>query len=253
MTIPALAPLFVGDFAHYREMLVLPGQDERTGVRMRDLTTSDGVAWLLDEYRQCQPGEDPRALLSQWSRFYFLRLTIPVVAANLILGRELCVDLDSVEVILGNDGTPEAFRLPDEGHGFPVPPADGFARFRVLLEDNFAPLIQGWCQQVKVSPKVMWSNAANYFEWLIGVLESFGLPGVPYADGRQIVEAPRYPDGRRNFMADPVRYVERTRGQPPLRQRRQCCIRYRLPDMPLCSNCPHIDRPPKGALLPVDE
>ena len=54
MTIPALAPLFVGDFAHYREMLVLPGQDERTGVRMRDLTTSDGVAWLLSMNPDCE-------------------------------------------------------------------------------------------------------------------------------------------------------------------------------------------------------
>lgn len=250
MTIPALAPLFTGSFEHYRHMLVLPGQDQRKGVIARDLVSQDGLAWLLSEYRCVQPGDDDRALLSLWSRYYFVKLTVPVVAANLILGRELPVALDRVEVILDDGGLPEAFRLPDEGRLFQAPPGGPFDRFRALLDHNFEPLIEGWCQQVKVSRRVLWNNAANYFEWLISTLSSAGIPDATLEDGRQLIALQQRPDGRPNPMASPVRYVERGDGLEPHRQRRHCCIRYRLPDLPLCRNCPHIDRPPRGALLP---
>ncbi|MFW5823994.1 MAG: siderophore-iron reductase FhuF [Marinobacter sp.] len=250
MTIPALAPLFVGNFEHYRHMLVLQGQDERKGIPAQELISADGLAWLLSEYRRTQPGDDDRALLSLWSRYYFVKLTVPVVAANLVLGRELPVALDQIEVILGDGAVPEAFRLPDEGQPFGETPADPFERFRVLLDENFEPLIEGWSQQVKVAPRVLWNNAANYFEWLIRTMAAGGVPEKMLADGEKLIELDRRPDGHPNPMANPVRYVERGEGREPLRQRRHCCIRYRLPDLPLCGNCPHIDRPPKGAKLP---
>ena len=253
MTIPALAPLFVGDFKTYRDMLVLPGQDQRPGIPARELISTEGLAWLLAEYRRSQPGDDDRALLSLWSRYYFVKLTVPVVAANLMLGRELPVALDELEVILGEGGTPEAFRLPHEGHPFDAPPANPFERFRELLEGNFEPLIDGWYGQVKLSKRVLWNNAANYFDWLIQTMASGGVPEAMVADGRAVIDRDRRPDGRPNPMANPVRYVERGDGCEPMRQRRHCCIRYRLPDLPLCRNCPHIDRPPRGALLPQSE
>lgn len=250
MTLPALAPLFVGNFEHYRDMLVLPGQDQRPGVLASDLVSGDGLSWLLARYRRSQPGDDDRALLSLWSRYYFVKLTVPVVAANLMLGRELPVALHRIEVILDDSGLPEAFRLPDEGRPFKVPPEGPFERFRELLEGNFEPLIEGWCSQIKLSRRVLWNNAANYFDWLIDTMAAGGVPGAMLADGHGIIKQERRPDGRPNPMANPVRYVERGEGCEPLRQRRHCCIRYRLPDLPLCRNCPHIDRPPKGALLP---
>lgn len=249
MTIRALAPLFVGDFEHYRNILVLP-DDERPGVPARDLATREGVEWLLENYRRFQPGDDRRALLSQWSRTYFARLVIPTITANLVLGRELPVGVDKLEVILGCGGLPEAFRIPDEGTSFDETPTSPFERFRELLDGNFEPLVEGWCQQVKLSRKVLWNNAANYVEWLIGALAGMGVPPGMLADGERLIEADFRPDGRRNPMCRPVRYVTRENGPSPLRQRRQCCIRYRLPGLELCENCPHIDRPPKGARLP---
>lgn len=252
MTIPALAPLFIGDFEHYRHILVLPDQDDRPGIPAQELVTAAGVTWLLKEYRQHQPGDDDRALLSLWSRYYFVKLTVPVVAANLVLGRELPVSLDRVEVIMGEGGVPEAFRLPHEGRPFDGPPAHPFERFRELLDGHFEPLIEGWCRHVKVSRRVLWSNAANYFDWLIDTMGSGGVPDALLADGREVIRRRYRPDGSPNPMANPVRYVERGEGCEPLRQRRHCCIRYRLPDLPLCRNCPHIDRPPKGALLPEE-
>lgn len=250
MSIPALAPLFIGDFEHYREVLVLRGDDGRAGIPGRDLITPKGVAWLLDQYRHFQPGDDRRALLSQWSRFYFVKLIVPVVAANLVLGRELPVALDRIEVIIGDDGLPEAFRLPDDGAPFTQAPDNPFERFRELVDHHLEPLINGWNREVKLSRKVLWNNAANYLEWLIGAMGGLGLPEAMLADGRELVETEQRSDGGRNHLANPVRYIERGEGLQPMRQRRQCCIRYRLPDLALCENCPHIDRPPKGARLP---
>nr|WP_297398853.1 siderophore-iron reductase FhuF [uncultured Marinobacter sp.] len=250
MSIRALAPLFVGDFESYRDVLVLP-DDPREAFPARDLITTEGLARMLEQYRRFQPGDDRRALVSQWSRMYFVKLIVPTVAANLVLGHELPVGLDRLEVILGDEGLPEAFRIPHEGEPFATRPADPFDRFRELLEGNFEPLIEGWSLQVKLSRKVLWNNAANYVEWLVRAMAGLGLPADLLADGEHLIEWKRRPDGSRNPMSSPVRYVERAAGPSPLRQRRQCCIRYRLPDLALCENCPHIDRPPKGARLPV--
>ena len=249
MTIAALASLFTGDFAHYRDVLVLP-DDPRPSFPARDLATAEGLENLLAHYRRFQPGDDRRALVSQWSRSYFLRLTVPTVAANLILNRELPVALATLEIVLGDEGLPEAFKIPHEGRVYPSPPRDPFERFAELLRENFTPLIEGLNREVKVSRRVLWNNAANYFEWLIGAMGGLLLSDSMLEDGRQLIELGTDPDGKSNPMHSPVRYVERATGPSPLRQRKQCCIRYRLPGLALCENCPHIDRPPKGALLP---
>lgn len=250
MAIPALDHLFVGNFERYRDVLVVEGQDQRVGVPARDLVSGEGLARLLAEYRCSQPGDDQRALISLWSRHYFAKLTVPVVVANLMSGHKLPVALDQVEVIMGKDGVPEAFRLPHEGRPFETTPQDSFERFGELLDHNFAPLIEGWCAHIKISRRVLWNNAANYFEWLIRTLESTGVPDSLLMDGQQLVKLNKRPSGQSNPMANPVRYVERGEGVEPQRQRQQCCLRYRLPGLALCQNCPLIDRPPKGARLP---
>lgn len=251
MTIAALAPLFTGDFAHYRDVLVLP-DDSRPSFPASDLVTAEGLESLLAHYRQFQPGDDRRALVSQWSRSYFLWLTVPTVAANLVLNRELPVALGTLEIVLNDEGLPEAFKIPHEGRAYPSPPRDPFERFSELLQANFMPLIEGLSREVRLSRRVLWNNAANYFEWLIGAMGRLPLADSMLEDGRQLIALKTGPDGKPNPMHGPVRYVERATGTSPLRQRKHCCIRYRLPGLALCENCPHIDRPPKGALLPED-
>lgn len=247
--IPALAPLFIGDFAHYRDILVL-ADDPRPSVPAREILVPDGLDRVLATFAARYPGADRRALVSQWSRSYFLRLTVPTVAANLVLGRELPVALNNLQVVIGEDGLAEAFKVPHEGRVWLAPPCDPFERFRELLEFSLAPLIDGLNRQVKVSRKVLWSNAANYFEWLINTMAKLPLPAPMLQPGRALIDTERQQDGSRNPMFQPVRYVERPSGPSPLRQRRHCCIRYKLPDLTLCENCPHIDCPPKGARLP---
>ncbi|MEQ5837048.1 siderophore-iron reductase FhuF [Marinobacter sp. NFXS9] len=245
MAISALAPLFVGDFSHYREVLVLT-DDPRPAIAARSLLTPDGLEQVLARYAPNRPEADRRALTSQWSRAYFLRLIVPTVAASLILNRELPVELARLSVVLDDEGEPAAFKVPHEGSLWSRPPVDPFERFDTLLAGNFAPLIDAMSCHVRVSRKVLWSNAANYFEWLISAMARFRVPEPMLRDGRDLIDSPHRPDGSRNPMFQPVRYVERETGPSPLRQRRQCCIRYLLPELDLCENCPHIDNPPKG-------
>lgn len=206
--IPELAALFTGDFAHYREVLVA-ATDPRPAFPARELVHPEGLTWLLRRYAPDRPDADLRALVSQWSRSYFLRLTVPTLTANLLLDRELPVALDTLEIVLDPEGLPAAFKIPDAGVRWRTPPDGPFQRFRVLLDDNFAPFIEAMNRQVKVSRTVLWSNAANYIEWLVSAMAGRSVPERRLADGRALIAAEQRPDGRRNPLHEPVRYVAR--------------------------------------------
>ncbi|HDZ38600.1 MAG TPA: hypothetical protein ENH62_09990 [Marinobacter sp.] len=50
-------------------------------------------------------------------------------------------------------------------------------------------------------------------------------------------------DGRRNPLFQPVNYLIATTGEGHDRRRRLCCIRYLIPELDYCSNCPLIRKP----------
>ena len=64
------------------------------------------------------------------------------------------------------------------------------------------------------------------------------------ADGFAVLQSAKRPDGTRNPLYQPVRYIELEGAAMPWRQRRVCCIRYLLPELELCENCPLLDTPP---------
>ncbi|MDF3937100.1 siderophore-iron reductase FhuF [Pseudomonas citronellolis] len=247
--IPALAPLFFGAFASYRDALVTHA-DPRPGVPARLLLQGDHLEDLLQRFDPPHRGQDRRALASQWSKWYLVRLIPPVVAAALVLGRRLPLDFERVEVVLDAQGLPQSFKLPGEGEPFATPPDDPFERFAELLDAHLQPFVEQLCAQVKISPKVIWSNAGNYFEWFIGEMARVPLPLALLADGQALLQAERRPDGRRNPLFQPIRYLpvaEELRADGLWRQRRVCCIRYRLGCIGHCDNCPLIDEPPPEA------
>ncbi|WP_369959639.1 siderophore-iron reductase FhuF [Pseudomonas sp. MBLB4123] len=243
--IPALAPLFQGPFGHYREVLVL-ADDPRPALSGPELVAPEQLEALLARFAPEQVGGDRRARVSLWSKYYFLRLIPPVVAASLVLGWRLPLDFQRIQVIVGNDGLPAAFKLPHAGERWPAPPGDPFERFAELLDANLLPFIQALNGCAKVAPRVLWSNAGNYFEWILSSLAALPLPEAMLADGKRLLDSRLRPDGRANPLYQPIRYVPREGAEDPLRQRRQCCIRYLLPGYALCENCPHIDNPPPG-------
>jgi ferric iron reductase protein FhuF len=234
--IPALAPLFIDDFAEYRDVLVL-NDDPRPAVPLSMLLTAPHLDSLLTRFG-AQYGEgDRRGLASMWSKYYFVRLIPPVVAASLILGHRLPLTLDRVQLVLDEQGMPAAFKLPDAGQQWAAPPADPFARFDALIEGHLRPFIDTYASLVRVSSKVLWSNAGNYFEWLLGVLAK-ATPHADLSHGHALLNAAALPDGRRNPLYQPVRYIK-VAGQRELkRQRRVCCVRYLVGGLAVCGNCP---------------
>lgn len=244
--IAALAPLFTGPFASYREVLVTR-DDPRPSIASTLLLQPENLEPVLQRFSPEHSGQDRRALASQWSKYYLVKLIPPVVAAALVLGRRLPLDFDEVDVVLDEQGLPEAFKLPGEGELFNGPPSDPFQRFSELIDNHLQPFVQGLAAQVKLSPKVLWSNAGNYFEWFIGEMARVPLPPHLLADGRALLETERRPDGSRNPLFFPVRYAPvscELRPDGLWRQRRVCCIRYRLDTLAHCGNCPLIDEPP---------
>lgn len=59
---------------------------------------------------------------------------------------------------------------------------------------------------MKLSPKVLWSNAGNYFENLLNLMAKAGMPAERLAPGRLLLETKTRPDGTRNPL-QPVQYL----------------------------------------------
>ncbi|MGP1615398.1 MAG: siderophore-iron reductase FhuF [Pollutimonas bauzanensis] len=245
--IAALAPLFVGDFTHYRDALVLR-DDARPSIPLRDLQKHEGFERVLREYGVDYPDGDRRALASEWSKLYFIRLLPPVLAAAIMLDRRLSLDVDRIEIVLGARAEPLAFKLPDAGDVCVPTLGDPFAAFVPLLDHHLEPMINAWARHSKLSPRVFWSNAGNYFEWLVNALTA-RASADQVAPARAILASPHRPDGRPNRLFRPLRYIDQD-VNTPWRQRRVCCVRYLLPGMALCANCPLCKHAPAPGIVP---
>lgn len=196
---------------------------------------------VLNRFGEQYPDSDRRGLASVWSKYYFIKLIPPVVAASLILDHRLPLRLDQLQVMLGEQGMPLGFKLPDPGQRWAPAPSDAFQRFDDLLEGHLRPFIDTVATLTRLSPKVLWSNAGNYLEWLLGVLAS-AIPHADLSHGHDLLNAPTLQDGRRNPLYQPVRYI-RIAGHAELkRQRRVCCVRYRVNGLAFCENCPLVKR-----------
>ncbi len=243
-TIAVLNGLYVGDFARYRHCLVL-ADDPRAAISLIDLLRPDSLDEQLLRFRPSGLEEDRRALVSHWSRHYFVRLIPPVTAAAVLLDHRLPLGIQDIGVILDDEGRPEAFKLPDEGDRLPES-CGPFGRFAHLVEDNLGPVIEKLCSYSGLSAKVLWSNAGNYFEAMVTQLAAQSRDSSG-SDGQALVGARFLPDGRPNPLFEPVRYVELKTADGAARtwrRRRLCCIRYLLEGVDLCPNCPRLGTPP---------
>jgi len=240
--IEVLKPLFVGELAPYRDVLVL-ADDPRPSRPVADWLAPAVFEQVLSRYGSPRSADERRGLASEWSKDYLSRLLPPVVAATLVMGHRLPLALTSVELILGDAGEPLGFKLPAAGS--PWPPVlpdqagDPFRRFAPLIDDHLAPMVAALSSYSRLSPRVFWSNAANYVEWMASAIAA-RMPGTRVDDARAMLELRQRIDGRDNPLYRPVRY--RTEGEgiaaKTHRQRRVCCVRYLVPGRTLCANCP---------------
>lgn len=194
---------------------------------------------MLAVMRSHYPGDDARAFMSQWSKYYF-RLAIPTAAACASLARRpLAMPLDSVALVL-RGGLPHTLWLPADAVGEPVDNAA--ACYRSLCVEHLAPLIELLAGAVKMTPRVLWSNAGNLFEYVMSHLETSPRHAdTMRADSTLLFKSATLLDTcEANPLRIPVRYVSppSPRMEDPFRVRRVCCMRNLLPRQLLCSSCP---------------
>ncbi|WP_240538629.1 siderophore-iron reductase FhuF [Halomonas sp. SH5A2] len=178
---------------------------------------------------------DRKAVASIWSKYHFSSVSIPTLVANLLLGHDLPVGGDELRLALGDKGQTARIWLPHRG--MPLASKAPQARFSSLFDDHCAPLIEALAEVSGLSTKVFWSNLGHYVEFVGKTCSrhpEFAGAGDSLLD---YLDTKTLPDGRRNPLYQPVRYLE-LGGETPTRVRRLCCIKYRLPGEPLCGGCP---------------
>lgn len=191
---------------------------------------------LLDAMHQVYGGEcetHARALLSQWSKYYFgLAATAGFVAAAL-RGRPLDLSPERTHLVL-RGGLPVALYLAQDALQPPATdPADRYAP----LVDHLDAVIATLSAMTKIAPRVLWSNAGNLLDYLFEQCSSqFDLTG----DAAWLF-GPLAANGEANPLRMPVRQVtSRAASLPnPFSARRVCCVRYEIPgETQLCGRCP---------------
>nr|WP_297457651.1 siderophore-iron reductase FhuF [uncultured Halomonas sp.] len=254
--LPTLTALFQGPLADFGGRLLLPHQVSATPIPARQLFAAEGLEAVLERQiatyvdpaagaRGCQP-PDRRALMSQWSKYFLSQAIYVPVAANLLLDRQLPVALEELGVTLDAQGLVERLVVADEGRQ--VAGRDSESRLRPLMDGLLSPAIAAMAAHTGIAPRALWSNAGHYYAYLIDQLQGLPNPPAAVAEGARLMALGHFADGARNPLYRPIRHVIDGAGESRC-VRRVCCVRYRLPELGYCGNCPL----PAALALPAEE
>ncbi|WP_250516570.1 siderophore-iron reductase FhuF [Caballeronia sp. INDeC2] len=171
-----------------------------------------------------------RALLSQWSKYYFGLAAPAGVAAARLLGRPLDMSPERTHLVL-KDGMPAALHF--DADALHTPDADPARRYASLVAhlDSVIGMIAG---MTKIAPRVLWSNAGNLLDYLLA-----NCPSI--LNDSDIDATWLFRPADDNPLRTPIR--DTTPRSPllpkPFRARRVCCVRYEIPgETQLCASCP---------------
>ncbi|MEG3132455.1 siderophore-iron reductase FhuF [Rouxiella sp. T17] len=203
------------------------------------LATEEGCASLLQQYLRVhaddasQP-EKRRARISMWSQWYFANLLPSWVIISLSHNWQLPIHPDKLFLSLQEEGLPCQIYLQGEGEAFIAQPDAPFYRFEEMIESHLRPVCQAMAAVSGLKPGIYWGNAAVRVGWGIQQAE---LINADIREGTALVEARELSAGRKNPLFQPLRPENPCDPESPL-FRRQCCLRYELTDVAMCSSCP---------------
>ncbi|MES1947302.1 ferric iron reductase [Salinisphaera sp. C84B14] len=232
---------FHDDLASFSDVLLraeaAPSAATIEAVALTDPARLDPLLTHFGERHECT---EPRARASQWSKYFFARLGIATLVAQLASDRALDFDLNSMRVVCDDDGTAAQFLFATGSA--PVSDRPGHD-FSALVDDAFAPVIATLSQHCRLSTRVFWSNAGVYFDWALGELErQQRIPPERLAAVRALMTCRQRPEGGFNpFNRIHKRCPPGTldgNGEPVEQCRRLCCMRDLDSRWDLCSNCP---------------
>lgn len=190
---------------------------------------------IITRYGTRFPGADRRAIVSLWSLYYLSTLTINTALAWLELGRTLPVSLDATSLCIEPEtGTPVAFLLRSFGEERHL---DIHQAMHPLLRQHIEPLAEAVSTHTRVSPKLLWGNAAGYLDWVIGEMGRQVDPGLA-DDAARLFRDAAFPDGKKNPLCGTLQPMTDESGAE-FKRRKVCCLRYCLQGIGGCGQtCP---------------
>lgn len=108
------------------------------------------------------PEKHVRALLSQWSKYYFGLVAPAAVVAAWGLRCPLDMSLARTHLRL-EDGMPTALYFADDAFG--PPDTRRINRYRPFVE-HLREVIETLCAMTRIAPRVLWSNVGNLLDYL---------------------------------------------------------------------------------------
>ncbi|MGC4410058.1 siderophore-iron reductase FhuF (plasmid) [Rhizobium rosettiformans] len=203
-----------GPLAPIRDRLSC-GPEIRRIVPSVDVLEADTFAVIIQSYARRFGVEPDRHLVSLWSQKYLATVIIPVMALSMIGGRAVKADIETIAIVVDEDGEPVAMRLPSS-----FTAEDAGQAAALLVSTHLTALVDALAHWSGLSRKVFWGNAAHYLEWIVRQLPG-GNPGFA-------LPAP---------MTDAIRYVEENGLR--VRRRKVCCLRDRVRGIEDCGSlCP---------------
>ncbi|UXZ54124.1 siderophore-iron reductase FhuF [Halomonas sp. 7T] len=203
---------------------LLPGEALSDAAQLRQHVLHFGAADLNSD--------DLKASASLWSRWHFSAVIAPALAAHLLLSRQLPLALNQVALHLSDSRRTERLHFAHEGSAPQT--SEPFAVFSLLIDAHLTSVIATLASLSGVSPRVFWNNAGTYFDYFTDVFAAH--PSVEpqrLAEAHAILTQRQRPDGQLNPLYQPVSV-----GADGKRKRRLCCLRYRIPALGYCDNCP---------------
>jgi ferric iron reductase protein FhuF len=224
--------LFDGALAGFARTLVL--DEARSVFALPELLQRETLDRLLLQVYgpELMPGKLP-VLVSQWMKFYAMQLIPPVVVASLVHGVSWPLQLDRLGFALHERGFLDGVKF--DGAALEASRSGApFERFAPLLE-NLERVINRLSAYGNVAPGVLWGSAGDYLETCLRQLAAAN--DVSLEVGYALLRERLRPDGRRNPLFNAVTYIEGVDGQS-VRQRRSCCLSYRVEWVGRCEHCP---------------
>ncbi|MBO4122687.1 siderophore-iron reductase FhuF [Cupriavidus gilardii] len=236
--IAELSPFFPGPLRRFGEGVttVPPHLDAWPG---RRLTEPAALQQRLAKYRDTIGAEHeraPPALASWWARHYCVVLVPPVLVAAAALGRTVPISLEEVDIAFGPDGLVSRIHLRSSVLGNACATLD--ETLAAMTHQHLAPVFATLSQLTRASPRVLWSHAAEFVQYV----------------GMNLLAHPALDASRRDTLAQWLRQDRGADGRPhpyraayldrPLpdgseqRVRRVCCLKYRLDGDDYCGTCP---------------
>ena len=197
--------------------------------------------------------EMKEAVASEWFRSFSFRLLIPTLTLFICDNKTLALTFQQLNIDIDpNHKTTRRFVLDIDVATVCQSAPEGDAALIQLLEYCLWPMIEHMADLTGASARMLWGNAASYWQWWVHTEELKNRCRDLAAQQRlQIAQS------FISHVSFPIDYPNPFLGQKnhrnpmyqPMRQkciqgedqsiRRVCCQRYHLPETEFCSYCPH--------------